>query len=259
MKKRVLMTGAGGVIGTALRRELEPEYTMRCFSKHEIPGEDTVVGDINDLEALTRACEGMDSVIHLAADGSPRASWESVLHNNITGTYSVYEAASRAGVKQVIFASSNHAVGNYDLEHAPDIYRSGEPVIDHLMPVRPDSYYGVSKSFGESLGRYYAECKDLRVICLRIGSMTRQDQPPRHVPLDHQYHESPERLAALWISQRDLAQLVQKSLEAEQVTFDIFYGVSNNTPHYYDLEHARTVLGYEPQDGADVSEVFISR
>ncbi|GLV58952.1 NAD-dependent epimerase [Dictyobacter sp. S3.2.2.5] len=258
MKKKVLMTGAGGVIGTALRRELEPEYSILCFGRHEVEGADTVVGDINDLEVLTRACEGMDSVIHLAANGSPRASWESVLHNNISGTYSVYEAASRAGVKQVIFASSNHAVGNYDLEHAPDIYRKGEPVIDHLMPVRPDSYYGVSKSFGESLGRYYAESKDLRVICLRIGSMTRQDQPPRQVPHDHHYPESPERLAALWISQRDLAQLVQKSLEADQITFDIFYGVSNNTPHYYDLEHARTVLGYEPQDGADVSEVFAS-
>lgn len=258
MKKTVLITGAGGLIGTALRQALEPKYTIRCFSKHAIPDVDTVVGDINDMEVLVAACEGVDSIIHLAADGSPRASWESVLHNNISGTYTVYEAAVRAGVKQVIFASSNHAVGNYDLEYAPDIYRSGQPVIDHLMPVRPDSYYGVSKSFGESLGRYYAECKNLRVICLRIGSVTHRDMPPRQVPIPHQYPESPERLAALWISQRDMAQLVEKSLEAEHITFDIFYGVSNNTPHYYDLEHARTVLGYQPQDGADVHDVFAS-
>lgn len=257
MKKTILITGAGGLIGTTLRKALEPTYTIRSFSKHPIPEVDAVVADINDMEALVEACQGVDSIIHMAADGSPRASWDSVLHNNISGTYTVYEAAARAGVGQVIFASSNHAVGNYDLENAPDIYRTGQPLIDHLVPVRPDSLYGVSKSFGESLGRYYAESKQLRVICLRIGSITHRDLPPRHVPAEHSYHESPERLAALWISHRDLVQLVEKSLEAEHITFDIFYGVSNNSPHYYDLEHARTTLGYQPQDGADVHDVFV--
>lgn len=256
MKKTVLITGAEGVLGSILCQELAPEYTIRALSRYPIPARDSIAADINDLDALISAFKGVDSIIHLAAEGSPQASWEKVLHSNITGVYTVYEAAVQARVKQIIVASSNHAVGTYDLEQAPDIYRTGQPIIDHSMPLRPDSLYGVSKCFGETLGRFYADTKNLHIICLRIGWVNNTDYIPRHVDSSRNFGESPERLASLWLSQRDFVQLIQKSLQAEHILFDIFYGISNNIPHYYDIEHARDVLGYQPQDSADVGEVF---
>jgi nucleoside-diphosphate-sugar epimerase len=245
LQKTVLITGAGGLIGSLLVGALSNSYTLRALALEPIAGVDTVVTDITDMEALVAAFQGVDSVIHLAANGHMHAAWDTVLHNNIIGTYTVFEAAARTGVQQVILASTNHVVGSYDLEAAPAIYQTGKPVLDHLVPVRPDSLYGVSKSFGESLGRYYVDQRGLRVICLRIGFIWREDTPVG------QFAESAERLAALWISRRDMVQLVGKCLLADQVQFDIFYGISNNTPRFYDLEHARTVIGYEPQDRAE--------
>lgn len=256
MKKTVLITGAEGVLGSILCQELASEYDIRALSRYPIPARDSIAADINDLGTLVAAFQGVDSIIHLAAEGSTRAPWEKVLHSNISGVYTVYEAAVQAGVKQIILASTNHTVGIYDQEHEPAIYQTGQPTIDHQTPARPDSLYGVSKCFGETLGRFYADTKDLHVICLRIGWVNRTDSFPKHIDATHNFRESPERLAALWLSHRDLVQLIQKSLEADHVIFDIFYGISNNVPHYYDIEHARDVIGYEPQDGANVSEVF---
>jgi len=249
LKKTILMTGARGSIGSILRKALMDTYTIRAMSRHPIPGVDSITADLSDMPALRAACRGVDSVIHLAANGSQWAPWDDVLHSNIIGTYNIFEAASQAGAKQVIYASSNHALGTYDLEAAPEIYRSGMPLLDHLVPVRPDSYYGVSKCFAEALGRYYADQRGLHVLSLRIGYVSDDDKPfPWRSP------ESLERLAAIWLSHRDLVQLVEKSLEAEHVPFDIFYGISDNQPHFYDLTHAREIIGYVPQDGAVVSE-----
>lgn len=245
MPKTILITGAGGRIGSLLRTALAQTSTVRSVSRKPIPGVESIVTDITNMEALVEACQGVDSVIHLAANASPHAPWDSVLHDNIDGTYTIIEAAARAGVKQFIFASSNHAVGYYDQEHAPGIYETGEPTLDHLVPVRPDGYYGVSKAFGEALGRYYADERGLHFISLRIGYYSTEETPPtvgRGEPL--------ERMRTIWISPRDMVQLVEKCLEAEHVKFDIFYGISNNVPHYYDLEHVKAVIGYVPQDGS---------
>ena len=250
MKKTVLITGAGGTIGTILRRSLDDTYTWRLLSSRPIPDAEAIVADLGDLPTLLEVFRGVDSVVHLAARASIHTPWNDVLHSNIIGTYNVFEAAAQCGVKQVIFASTNHTVGTYDLENAPDIYTTGTPLLDHTVPVRPDSLYGVSKCFGESLGRYFADHRGLHVLCLRIGFVNAKDDP---YPLHSQ--ESKERLAALWLSQRDAVQLVEKSLLADDVPFDIVYGISNNQPHYYDLEHTREVIGYVPQDGAHVDQV----
>jgi NAD+ dependent glucose-6-phosphate dehydrogenase len=242
LRKTVLITGSGGLIGSILRTALSDSYTIRSHSLEPIPGVDTVLGDITDIGAMRAACQGVDSVVHLAASGSVFSSWERVLHNNIQGTYTLYEAAWQAGVKQVIFASSNHAVGTYDLLKAPQIYQVGQPLLDHTVITRPDSLYGVSKCFGEDLGKYYADWRGMRVICLRIGVVTPYDYPRGNS------EESFERLAAIWLSHRDLVQLVDKCLLADHVQFDIFYGISNNIPRFYDLNHAWEVIGYEPQD-----------
>lgn len=261
MKKTILITGAGGLIGTILRDALTDTYSIRSLSLQPIPDADTIVADITDLDAMLAACEGVESIIHLAANASHTAPWDQILPTNIIGTYNVYEAAAQKGVKQVIFASSNHAVGAQEMASAPAIYHQGTPLLDHLTPARPDGYYGVSKSFGETLGRYYADYRNLRVICLRIGWVNAWDRPVKGIPHDPDrvYREWPERLTAIWLSKRDLLQLVEKSLEAEHVQYDIFYGISNNQPHFYDLEHAREIVGYVPQDGGLVAEVYQSK
>jgi NAD+ dependent glucose-6-phosphate dehydrogenase len=245
LRKTVLITGAGGLVGSILREALAERYHLRLLSNIPIPDTDAIVADITDMDAMRSACQGVDSVIHLAAVVNHRAAWDEILPNNIVGTYNVYEAACQAGVSQVIFASSNHAVGMYDLENAPEIYRTGQPLLDHRVPVRADGYYGVSKAFGEELGRYYADLRSLRVICLRIGVVAHADYPRAGGG------ESLERLAAIWLSHRDLVQLVEKCLLADHVNFDLFYGISANPNRFYDLEHPRDIIGYVPEDRSD--------
>ena len=235
--KTVLITGADGLIGSHLRQEWDGKYNLRLLSHKPIEGEQAIVADIDDLQALVSAFEGVDSVVHLAASAAVDSPWEAVLKNNIIGTYNVFEAARQAAVKQVIFASSNHAVGTYKKDFAERVRRGEQVMIDHLVQVRPDSLYGVSKCFGEALGRYYADHHGLRVICLRIGAINKRDAP-KDDPLE----------GGMWMSQRDFAQLVENCLDADAVKFDIFYGVSNVPHRYFDLEHAREVVGFVPQD-----------
>jgi uronate dehydrogenase len=246
---RVLITGAAGRIGRIVAGALGSRYRLRLLYNRTVPEEhraaaaeaattggaaplpgtehDVVCGNVDDLDTLVRSCDGAAAVVHLAADPRVQAPWESILQANIVGTYNVYEAALRAGATRVVYASSNHATGYYEREGT---YTTPD------MPVRPDSYYGVSKCFGEAMGRYYADAHGLSVICLRIGSF----QPrPRG-----------ERQLATWISHRDIGQLVWRSLEAA-VPFGIYYGISGNTRAYWDIANAREQLGYAPEDDAE--------
>lgn len=247
--ERVLVTGAAGRIGRTVGEALTDGYAVRFHYHRTIPqkhetaaarsretGEpvpladgphDIIIGDVDDLDVMERACRGVAAVVHMAADPRVQAPWSDILRANIVGTYNVYEGAHRAGARRVVFASSNHATGFYEKEGtytAPD------------MPVRPDSYYGVSKCFGEALGRYYADAHGLSVVCLRIGSF--QPQPRG------------ERQLATWLSHRDTVQLVRRSLDAE-ISYGIFYGISGNSRAYWDITNARELLGYEPQDNAE--------
>ena len=175
--RRVLVTGAEGVIGTAVREHLGGRYelTSLTLTPQEFPSH---VADIADLDAIRPAFEGVDAVVHLAASPAIETPWEDVLHNNIVGTYNVFEAARLAGVERVVFASSNHAVGMYELDGAPGIYEADdERRVDHTAEIRPDSLYGVSKAYGEALGRMYVERHGLRVFCLRIGAVRAHDDP----------------------------------------------------------------------------------
>jgi hypothetical protein len=172
-----------------------------------------------------------------------------VLPNNIVATYNVFAAARQAGVPRLIFASSNHAVGMFELDEPYARIRQGNyadldpatfPRIDHTVRIRPDGYYGISKAFGEAMGAYYAENCGMSVICLRIGTVNRHNSPMRDI-----------RHMATWLSHRDLAQLIDRCLSVEGLRFEIFYGVSGNTWHFWDLAHAERVLGYAPQDNAE--------
>ena len=247
-KKKVLVTGMAGQIGGIIRRELGERYELSGIDQVDVEGVPTTVADIADLSAILPAFEGIDAVVHLGADPSPQASWESVLNNNLIGTRSVYEAARLSGVRRVVFASSNHAVGNYPLLQDPykavydgrlgEVRRPFPPLTTDML--RPDSYYGVSKAFGESLGSFFHDEYGISVICLRIGWVMTPDDPKF----------SPAALS-LWLSHRDAAQLIQKSIDAPpSVGFAVLNGESANSLSIWDIETTRQVLEYEPEDGA---------
>jgi nucleoside-diphosphate-sugar epimerase len=254
--RRVLVTGGDGIIGSVVRRTLADAYelsflTLRpaSFASH--------VGNITRLASIRPAFRGVDAVVHLAGASSVDSPWEQVLANNVVGTYNVFEAARQAGVKRVVYASSNHTIGMYEVEGAPGIYDlDDERTFNVSVPVRPDSLYGVSKVFGEALGRLYADRHQMDVICLRIGAVRESDDPTKAEagrPFEPfpvlTTDQSRQRLRAVWLSHRDCAQLIQRALEAP-VHWAVVYGVSNNPRRFWDLGAARDLLGYEPLDSA---------
>ena len=251
--RRVLVTGAEGTIGTAVREHLAGRFeldsltlTPQDFSSH--------VADISDLDAIRPAFENVDAVVHLAGSASLEAAWDDVLRNNIVGTYNVFEAAREAGVSRVVYASSNHVVGMYEVDGAPAVYDvDDERSFDETTEIRPDSLYGVSKAYGEALGRLYMEQHGLRVFCLRIGAVRAHDDPKAstgNALIDLNVEAQRNRLRAVWLSRRDCAKLIARCLEVEDVSWAIVYGVSANPRRFWDLDHARDVLGWEPQDAA---------
>lgn len=255
-RRRVLVTGANGVIGGIVRRHLGSDYALACLDRAPVePGDH--VGDLRDLASIRPAFAGVDAVVHLAASSAVDTPWDDVLGNNVVGTYNVFEAAREAGVRRVVFASSNHVVGMYEAEAAPAVYALGDArTWDAETPVRPDSLYGVSKVFGEAMGRLYADRYGMDVICLRIGSVRADDDPTRGVagrlfgPFPElTAEEARQRLRATWLSHRDCAQLIRRALEAP-VHWAVVYGVSDNPRRIWDLEGARRLLGYEPLDAA---------
>ena len=259
--KRVLITGAEGLIGSVLRKRLPESYALRALTWQPVAGLDSHVGDIADYDAIAPAFKGIDAVVQLAGHATMDATWEQALHSNIIGVRNVFEAALRAGVERVIFASSNHAVGQFEADGLPGIYRPGQtafPSIDHRVPLRPDSLYGVSKCFGEAIGRYYAEKHGLTVLCLRIGSVIPDDDPYSPVNertafwLDMSLEDRRWRKAATWLSHRDATQLIERCLTADlpRGHFDIFYGVSDNAARFWDIGHAAEVVGFRPEDHA---------
>jgi NAD+ dependent glucose-6-phosphate dehydrogenase len=253
MSRRVLVTGAEGTIGTAVREHLGGRYELRALTLTPQDFE-SHVADIADLDAIHPAFAGVDSVVHLAASPSVEAPWEDVLPNNLVGTYNVFEAARRAGVERVVFASSNHVIGMYEVDGAPNLYRvDDDRVYDQTAEIRPDSLYGVSKAYGEALGRLYMERHGLRVFCLRIGAVRADDDPTRveEAPLlDLEAEGRRNRLRAVWLSRRDCAELIAACLEASETRWAVVYGVSANPRRFWDLSHARAVLGWEPRDAA---------
>jgi len=184
-KPRVLVTGLSGLIGRALRKQIEGRVELSALNRSAVDGIPCHRADIADLEAIAPAFEGVDTVVHLAADAtSPNPPWPSILNNNVTGTYNVYEAARRAKVKRVVFASSGATVAGIESDPPYRDLVAGRydgltswPMVTHLSPVRPSALYGVSKVWGEVLGRQYADIHGLSVICVRIGRVRAEDRP----------------------------------------------------------------------------------
>ena len=247
-KPRVLVTGMSGLIGRALRSRLEGRFELRALNRSAVEGVPCHRADIADPEAIAPAFEGVDTVVHLAADAtSPNPPWDSILNNNITGTYNVYEAARRAKVARVVFASSGATVSGIERDAPYKDLVAGRydgltswPMLTHLSPVRPSALYGVSKVWGEVLGRQYTDVHGLSVICVRIGRVHAEDRPLS--PRDF----------SVWCSQRDIVRLIERCIDAPAaLRYDIVFGNSRNKWGYRDLEHTRAALGWEPMDAAE--------
>src|SRR5579859_6089318 len=223
---RILMTGAAGGIGTSLRRLLPPIYPDLLLSDLKAPSDlaanDTFkAADLADMAQVEAICEGVDGILHFGGY-SVEGPWDAILQSNIIGGYNLFEAAYRKGVKRIVFASSNHAVGFYPRHH-----RIGTDVT-----TRPDSRYGVSKAFGEALGALYADKHGLSVLCIRIGNVDDR-------PVDR-------RRLAIWLHPEGLVQLVRIGLEHPALTYEVVYGASDNERSWWDNEAAFR-LGYRPR------------
>ncbi len=242
----VLVTGLSGLIGRALRKQVDGRYDLRALNRSAVEGLPYHRADIADLEAIKPAFAGVETVVHLAAQvGNP--AWEAVLRHNITGTYNVFEAAREAGVKRVVFASSGAAVSGIEADKPYSDLVAGRyegltswPLLTHLSPLRPSGLYGASKVWGEALGRHYTDAHGLSVICVRIGRVHAEDRPRS------------AREFSVWCSQRDIARFLESCVDApEAVRFEIFFCTSRNKWGYRDLEHPRAVLGWEPVNAAE--------
>lgn len=247
-EKRVVITGLSGNIGHILYAGLKGKWEISGMDLKDSPELPVKVGDIRNYNSLENMFQGSYAVIHLAANAYAGADWETSIEPNIIGTQNVFSAACESGVKKIIFASSNHVTGLYEKDEPyrsiitgryDNLNPSDIPLIDHTAPVRPDGYYGVSKVFGEALGRYYSDEYGIQVFCIRLGSVSRSDRP------------FDVRQYATLFMHADLIKLVEKCLENETVKFGIFYGVSNNTWKFWDTGYIKDCLGWKPEEDAE--------
>jgi NAD+ dependent glucose-6-phosphate dehydrogenase len=234
-RRFILLTGAAGRIGSAFRQQHGNRYRFRLADLRRDGLDDTpgagheiVRLDVADAAACAVACAGIDTVVHLAADPEPEADWEgSLLANNIQGVVNVFRAASEAGCRRVVFASSVHAVGGL-LDEGP---------IPDNAPPRPTNLYGASKAFGEAVASTYS-AQGLSGIAIRIGAY---DAP--------WFREEGDATAAMaYVSPRDLNDLLVRCIEKEEIPYAVVAGISNNARKRFTLEHTRQVLEYDPQD-----------
>ena len=237
MTKTVLITGAGGNIGTKLRAHFASlGWTLVLL---DVAGNDDpaiIQADLSQWhDDWVSLFADADAVIHLAGRPSPRTSWADAQQYNIDMTLNIYEAAVRQRAKRLIFASSNWVMAGHRPEAGP---------LTTAMEPRPINPYGVSKLVGERLGRSYHERWGLSVICFRIGYLQRDD----NIPGPHMGWG--EWGQAMWLSNRDLCHAMERAVIAERVGFAVLNLMSDNPAMRWDIETARRTIGYAPRDGA---------
>ena len=256
----VLVTGASGLIGGSLFQHLQrnPE-TYRPFgvSRRSVSSDrvspDFVpdrssgrfrVADLSEEKEARRSAEGMDAVVHLAADPRGDAPWESILKNNIIATRNVFEACRQANVKRVIFASSIMVSWGYRSEEPylslakgrPGLIPESIPMVTHQSQVRPTTDYAAGKLLGEAQAQSLADTSDISAICVRIGWVVPENTPP-------------STGQDIWCSLGDINRLIECALKApDELSFGIFYGLSESPYRWLDIAHGREVLGYVPED-----------
>ena len=251
---KLIITGCNGLIGSILSPKL--------INLYEILGIDLIKSTLipsvefnttSNYKNLKSIFKGFDVVIDLAAHSSVKTPWDMVASNNIQSTYNVIKAASESGIKRVIFASSNHVTGMYEKDYPYNNIVSGNypkenkiPYITTSMPIRPDSPYGIGKSTGESIAKYFSEKFNISIICLRIGTVNLENKP-----IDSEGTSAIRSFATL-LTHDDLIQLIKKSINAPtNVKYEIFYGVSNNKWRFWNIKDSEIKIGYIPNENAE--------
>jgi NAD+ dependent glucose-6-phosphate dehydrogenase len=247
---RVLITGAAGNLGSKLRQHLRGRYEIRAIDKDPR-------GDVTILKADLGVWDqrwvdqfsGVDVVVHLAANATAQQAWPPLIEPNIDATIHVYQAAVLAGVRRVVYASSNHVMGGYKDDAQVERLTTDLPplpgahyVVDALA--RDSTPYGAAKLFGERLGKCYAEAQGLSVLAVRIGWVRPGENRASDVP-----NERGPWFRMMWLSNRDYCQLMERCIVADpSLRFAILNGMSANTGMRWDIEPTRRLVGYEPQD-----------
>lgn len=230
-QKPVLLTGASGNLGKMLTRALAAKgFSLRLtdiapFPDPLPPGASFTKLDLNDGVALLRLAEGCGTILHFGGVSVERP-FEEVLGPNIRGLYHVYEAARREGAR-VVFASSNHSIG----------FHERTETIDDDCAFLPDGFYGLSKAYGELMGKLYWHKHGVESVFIRIGSAFPE-------PID-------ARMLATWLSFNDLARLTERCVLATKIGTGVIWGASANERMTWWGRDARDALGWEPEDSAD--------
>jgi NAD+ dependent glucose-6-phosphate dehydrogenase len=245
---RIVITGAAGLIGSVMVKELSPDHDLRLLDRRLIRDRRSLISDLaRDRSRIrwspgsgfrpakwTEIFEGAAVVLHLAADGRSTAPWPAVLRDNIQATWNVIQAAVRHHVPRVVFASSNWAVKATERQLAPRCYAPDGPKITSDMAPRPVNSYGISKAMGELAGRCAVDEGQLgSFVAVRIGAY------PHRTPVG-------DDLAPLWIGTNDLSSLLRSCVETPFDGFHIIYGVSAQQSAPYDLSHTRRLLRWKP-------------
>ena len=244
---KILVTGMSGLIGGLAGRKFAESHEVTALGRSEVEGFPTTVTDIGDgIDGILPALDNIDIVVHMAASRG-NVSAETHIKANITGVYNLFEACRRSGVKRIVAASSGAVVAGYEQDepfksivHDPDfVMPTPRPMITVDAPVRLRGFYTVSKMFNEKLGQMYSEQYDMSVICIRMGKVEIDD-----VPLN-------ARNASVWCSHRDIVQMIDRAVHApENLKYAVVFACSDNPTRYRDIDHAKKVLGFVPQDSA---------
>jgi len=259
---RVGLTGAAGRVGTILSAEL-PQYGIEVvpFKYDATTGQGLDLSKVS-VEALSELFAGLDAVIHLAANPSPFAEWESLKQHNVDASYTVFEAARLAKVRRIVFASTNHTQHGLSVEDfsSPETLRVDHPVITVRDYFVPSSLYGASKAMCEVLGSYSAARYGLEFVAVRIGWIGEEHHPTRE---ERDYYlqsligtSAEAYMRAIFLSREDCGLLFSRALKVDLTNarppFVAVYGTSNNPNPLFDLTETKKLLGYEPKDSSEV-------
>ncbi len=249
--KHVLITGAAGNLGGKLAAHLQGRYTLHLLDRVADAERQIVEADLSQWqEAWVKEFEGVDTVVHLAANPDPTPAWAALLASNLDAVVNVFTAAACAGVKRLIFASSNHAMGQYkDIDEPVMIDESTEPRPgtrwEQDDEIKSSTPYGALKLAGERIGKCFADAYPMQFIAVRIGWVMAGENDGSVIG-----PAAGDWLRLMWLSNRDYCQLMERAIAADlgQRKMLIVNGMSNNSGMRWDLRAARTILGYEPQD-----------
>ena len=249
--KRVLITGAAGNLGGKLAQHLRGRYALRLLDQRADAANEVIGADLSHwVKGWVQQFEGVDAVVHLAANPNPTPPWADLLASNLDSVVNVFNAAAQAGVRRVVFASSNHAMGAYKDLDEPQTITVDTPPRPGTRWAQEDKIhdstpYGALKLVGERVGQGFAAAYGMSVVNVRIGWVMHGENGAGAIS-----DAVGEWARLMWLSNRDYCQLMERAIAADlaagaTVTVN---GMSNNSGMRWDLSTAREVLGYTPQD-----------